>query len=399
MGVTRSGPVVSFVIATFNRREVLMRTLEEVGRCGLNSREFEVLVVDNGSTDGTAGEVAGRFPAVKLMRLSKNEGPCAKNVGVSAARGEFVVFLDDDSFPRAGTVRRMVSHFRADPLLGAAVFTITLPDGSRECSAYPDVCIGCGTGFRREALVAAGGLPGDYFMAAEEYDLSLRLLGIGWRVRPFGDLHATHLKTPSSRFPARIARLDARNNVMLAMRYFPEPWRMRYVAAWLERYRLMARANGASAAFWVGAVQGLVRGVGRGHEPVSEEAFERFARPRETVRRLVRVTESRKLRRILFIDAGKNFIAYHEAAKACGLEIAGIADVRLGGRGFSYRGIPVLSDAEAQDLNFDAGIVSNLSPVHAALRAAEWRARHDRRFPVLDLFEEVEGRQPAAFAA
>ena len=46
----------------------------------------------------------------------------------------------------------MVEHFEAMPSLGAAVFTVTLPDGSRECSAYPDVFIGCGVGFRRAAL-------------------------------------------------------------------------------------------------------------------------------------------------------------------------------------------------------------------------------------------------------
>ena len=93
-------------------------------------------------------------------------------MALSKTRGKYVVFLDDDSFPLPGSVPRMVRHFQADPMLGAAVFTVTLPDGSRECSAYPDVFIGCGTGFRRRALEQAGGLPEDFFMQAEEYDLS-----------------------------------------------------------------------------------------------------------------------------------------------------------------------------------------------------------------------------------
>src|SRR5438445_6570712 len=111
-------------------------------------------------------------------------------------------------------------------------------------------------------------------MAAEEYDLSLRLLDGGWRVRTFADMGVTHLKTPGSRFPARIARLDARNNVLLAMRYFPELWRMKYVSAWLERYRLMAAGNRTRRAFWLGAVQGVVRGIGQEHRPVGAAAFE-----------------------------------------------------------------------------------------------------------------------------
>ena len=390
MGTAPRAPLVSFLIATFNRRDVLLRTLGEVNRCGLKPHEFEILVVDNASADGTADAVAGAFPAVKLLRLRKNQGPCAKNVGLSNASGQYIVFLDDDSFPTPGTIARMITRFRSDLRLGAAVFTITLPDGSRECSAYPDVYIGCGTGFPREALEAAGGLPDDFFMAAEEYDLSLRLLDAGWQVRTFDDLHATHLKTPGSRFPSRIARLDARNNVLLAMRYFPEPRRMRYVAAWLERYRLMAKANGTSRAFWAGAIQGITRGVVAEHRPIRDEAFEQFAKLEETKSRLHATARSLNLRRVLFVDLGKNFIAYQEAAKACGLEIAGIADTRLGGRGLEYRGIQVLSDPQAFGARFDAAIVSNLSPVHAAQRLAQWREFSQGRFPVIDLFASAE---------
>ena len=377
-------PRVSLVIATHNRREVLLHTLEHIGKCGLAIGEFETLVVDNASTDGTAEAVRGQFPSVKVMRQRVNRGPCAKNAGIRAAGGEFVVFLDDDSYPTAGSVRRMLEHFWTDPHLGAAVFTVTLPDGSRECSAYPNVCIGCGTGFRRSALLEVGGLPEDFFMAAEEYDLSLRLLDAGWRVRAFDDLHVMHLKTPASRFPSRIARLDARNNVMLAMRYFPDPWRVRYAKAWLARYRLMAIANGQRRAFWLGAAEGVVRGIAGEHHPLRAEAFEQFSRIEQTTRRLREAQAEHGFRRLLFIDLGKNFLAYQTAATACGLEVPGIADARLGGQGLRYSGIPILSDEQAARVRFDAAIVSNLSPVHAAQRCKSWKGRTGAA--VIDLF-------------
>jgi len=398
MGLPGHAPLVSFLIATFNRRDVLLRTLGELNHCALQPDEFEILLVDNASTDGTAEAVLREFPGVNLFPLARNRGPCAKNVGLRDARGEFVVFLDDDSFPSADTIPRMVEHFDSDPRLGAAVFTITLPDGSRECSAYPDVCIGCGTGFRRDALIAAGGLPDDFFMAAEEYDLSLRLLNAGWRVRTFDDLHATHLKTPGSRFPARITRLDARNNVLLAMKHFPDPWRMRYSVAWLERYRLMARANGTSTALWAGALQGLARGMTQEHRPINPDAFEQFSKIEETRMRLANAARALNLRRVLFLDVGKNFIAYHEAARALGLEIAGVADARLGGRGFRYRGVSVLADDQAWAASFDAAIVSNLSPVHAKMRLAQWQRRSAGGIPVIDLFGIGEDRQLALAA-
>src|SRR5207249_2058462 len=111
----------------------------------------ETAIVDNASTDGTAEAVAAKFPNVKLIRLDRNRGACAKNAGLAQSVGKYVVFLDDDSYPLAGSIRCMVEHFLANRDLGAAVFNVILPDGSRECSAYPNVFIGCGTGFRREA--------------------------------------------------------------------------------------------------------------------------------------------------------------------------------------------------------------------------------------------------------
>ncbi len=195
------------------------------GGAGCRQGRYEIIVVDNASGDGTAAAVAAAFPAVRVLRQDANRGPCAKNAGIAVARGEVVMFLDDDSFPAdADCVPRMLAHFAADARLGAAVCTVTLPDASRECSAYPSVFIGCGTGFRVAALRQAGGLPDDFFMAAEEYDLSLRLLDAGWSIRRFDDLRVTHRKTPAARMPERVAELDVRNNLLLIARYFPGEW-------------------------------------------------------------------------------------------------------------------------------------------------------------------------------
>jgi hypothetical protein len=234
-------------------------------------------------------------------------------------------------------------------------------------------------------LQQVGGLPDDFFMAAEEYDLSLRLLDAGWRVEPFDDLHVTHLKSPASRFPSRIARLDARNNTMLAMRYFPENWRVAYAMEWLERYRLFSIAHRMPLAFWTGAIEGVARGLALEARPVSATAFEQFARIEQTTSRLSQAARRLGLRRVLFCDLGKNILAYRLAAERCGLEVLGIADARLGGLNLRFRGLRLLSDDEAARLPFDAVVISNLSPVHARARVHFWRQAQSR--PVLDLFE------------
>jgi len=100
----KAKPLVSFVVSTFNRRDVLLKTLAEVARCGLKSEEFETLVVDNASTDGTSAALRQSHPMIHLLHQEYNGGPVSKNLAIRSARGRYVVFLDDDSYPAPGSV-------------------------------------------------------------------------------------------------------------------------------------------------------------------------------------------------------------------------------------------------------------------------------------------------------
>ncbi len=390
-------PAVSFVISTFNRREILLRTLGELEHCGLDSARFEILVVDNASHDDTAAAIAERFPHVRVFKLTANRGSCAKNIAIGHARGQFIVFLDDDSYPMPGSMARMFEHFSMDPELGAAVFTVTLPDGSRECSAYPDVFIGCGTAFRREALDEVGLLPEDFFMQAEEYDLSLRLLQAGWEIRTFGDLHVAHLKTPNARRSWRTMRLDVRNNFVVATRYFPREWMPRFTFDWMKRYRDIAAAKQQRSAFWIGLAQGAVANLRPGsRRPITPDVFERFTRINQIEQSLREAVNVHAIRSVLFIDYGKNILPYWLAAQNLDLTIVAIADGRMPS-GTRYRGIPIVNDSVARRLDFDAAIVSNSSPVHAQNRAQLWRTLDPR--PVLELIDYTPATKRTGLAA
>jgi len=361
-------PRISVILATHNRRDVTLATITRVLSCSTPRLPLEVIAVDNASTDGTADAIQQRFGEVVLVRLKSNRGACAKVVGVPRARGTFVVFLDDDSYPRPGSLERMVEHFQADPLLGAAGFRVHLPDGSQESCALPDVFVGCGVGFRAEALRGVGGPDADLFMAAEEYHLAFRLVNAGWTIRVFDDLHVDHLKTPRARRSGRLNYYDTRNNLLLAARYLPAPWHAVYANDWRQRYGWLAAAGGHRAAFLRGWLAGAM--LGRWDRL-------RAARPRlspaamETLFRLDFVADRMReiraggVRRIVLADLGKNVFAYYHGALDAGVIVQAIGDDHFAAAGRCYRGVPILPLEDALALAPDAVVVANMSPVHA----------------------------------
>ena len=297
----RNQPIVSIVVATHNRRDVLAATLARLGGGGLEREEYEVIVVDNASTDGTA-QAAARH-ANRVVRLSSNEGSCAKAYGVEQASGRYVLFLDDDSYPQAGSVASMVGHLEHDSGLGAAGFVVHLPDGREEGSALTEVFLGCGVGFRAEALRSAGGLDRSFFMQAEEYDLAFRLVGAGWGVHLFDDLHVDHLKSPDARQTERTTFYDICNNLRVVSRYLSDPYYTVYRKDWEQRYGWLARQHDHGRAFRHGLRAGRWRGRverwGYRRRRLSQDALEHFFRW-EFVRRKMAALAQNDFRRRLF---------------------------------------------------------------------------------------------------
>ena len=104
---------VSVVIVTHNRAELLRRGLEALGDA------HQVLVVDNGSTDGTAG-LDEQFPAVRFIRLPKNFGLTkAMNIGARSADGTYILFLHDDVRVSGEAVTRLADFLEARQDVGA----------------------------------------------------------------------------------------------------------------------------------------------------------------------------------------------------------------------------------------------------------------------------------------
>lgn len=363
-------PELSIIIASHNRVGVIRDTLERIAACGLDAHAYETIIVDNASTDGTAAALNGRDD-VTVIRLEQNLGSCAKAIAVDAARGPLLLFLDDDSYPRPGCLARMLERFDADPELGAAAFTVHLPDGSQECSALPHVFVGCGVGLRTSAVRQVGGLDATFFMQAEEYDLSFRLLRGGWHVEVLADLQVEHLKTPRARRSERTTYYDARNNLRVVARYLPDEYAEIYTADWLQRYGWMAENAGHLPAFRRGVAAGRLQAVIERRTGLDTQLtpplLERIFRWRWIERRM-RDLAAIGVRRIVLADLGKNIYAYLRGARAAGLEIACVLDDAFASPERFYRELPIVTTAAALQNGADAFVVSNTSYVHADRR-------------------------------
>lgn len=266
---------VSIVMVTRNRCDVLARTVE---RCRCAAPEAEIIVVDNGSTDGTAAwleEVQGAW-GVRALPMGRNLGASARNVGARQARGEFVLMLDDDSWPMPGAVEALVGAMEADRCVGAAGARVTLDAGGarHETGGLAGVFIGCGVMLRREAFLALGGYDARYEYYVEEYDLAARMWQSGRRVCWVYDAVVVHERAGAARNYDRMLRLLTRNNVWFWQRYAPEGLREAMVAETLERYRRIAVREAALAGYEAGVAESAVRPPGWPRTPLTMEQFE-----------------------------------------------------------------------------------------------------------------------------
>ena len=103
--------------------------------------QWEIWVVDNGSTDGTLDAVRQEFPEVNLIARPRNEGVWARSHAFGSARGKYVILLDDDSYPIGDAARRSMDYLDTNPRCAAVVGKVILPDGSFEACALPAVML------------------------------------------------------------------------------------------------------------------------------------------------------------------------------------------------------------------------------------------------------------------
>lgn len=235
-------PSVTAVVLAYNRRDTLETVLDHLAELPVD----EIVVADNGSSDGTA-ELAREHPArAKVIEMGTNAGIVARNRAVREARGEYLLMLDDDSYPLSGAIETMLATFARWPRTGVVgglvndldsrglpvpneqpgSFDWWLRSGRRE-PAPPD---GFAATFfpegacmvRREAFLEAGGWFEPLFWIDLELDLAARLLQRDWDVRYLPQARFEHLLRPGgeTNFALR-QRLRVRNRLWYFWLRFP----------------------------------------------------------------------------------------------------------------------------------------------------------------------------------
>jgi len=245
-------PLVSAIVLSLNRRSELRDALSSL--LSQDYSPLEILVLDNGSTDGSPDMVSSEFPSVRLTVLRENVGAClGRNLALKQAEGDYVFQMDNDAtlFPSTA-LSLMVARFDAEPDLGIIFTRIEDPSTGRPYrpgygTSYVDDEFytwrfhGCAAMIRRRAIDAAGYyLPDEFFRAAEENDLAVRTLDAGFNILYLPSVTAHHKLSPKSRDASSITFLTVRNNLRVAWKFYPIP-RAFLLTVWRPLHFLLTR--------------------------------------------------------------------------------------------------------------------------------------------------------------
>ncbi len=230
---TESNMKLSVIIISWNVRQELLDCLHSIQE-NPPSHSYEIIVVDNASTDGTTDAVKGVFPDVELVINKDNRGfAAANNVGIQKSRGQYILFLNPDTIVHPQSLDTLVKFMDENEDVGACGAKLLNLDGSlqdsvrcipsfrsalhrhtafkyigifkgnykkwamkeHDCSKQMDVdqVMGAALMTRKSVIEQVGPMDEEFFMYYEEVDLCYRIKKAGWRIVYVPESEVTHL--------------------------------------------------------------------------------------------------------------------------------------------------------------------------------------------------------------
>ena len=213
---------------TYNRREEAVRS---VGRLLALPERPRVVVVDNGSSDGTADAVRAAHPAAEVIASPVNLGAVGRNVGVRRLDTPYVAFCDDDTWWDPGSLRRAADVLDRNPDVAVLTARILIEPGGREDPIVPELrdspvpgrrpdlpgpalgsFLAGASVLRRDAFLACGGFHSRLWLGGEEELLAVDLATAGWELCYLSSL-TVHHEASRLRDPTRRRRDGLRNTL------------------------------------------------------------------------------------------------------------------------------------------------------------------------------------------
>jgi GT2 family glycosyltransferase len=264
--------LVTVSVLSYRRREALDRVLRSV--LAQDYPNLELIVVDNGSGKETTDYLRRRYPGVRLIERAENAGTGARNEGIRAARGDFIVTLDNDVyFDDPQGVRRILEAFRRRPEAGCIVFRVYHPATGRislrdwchprpwqefEDREFETHYITEGAAaFRREVFQAVEPYWPLLFIGHEGSDLAMRLMDAGYRIWYAPEVKVWHMTSLETRQDWRPFYYYARNLFPVVYRNQPWPEGALYLLSRWGVFGLYALRARAFRRFVRGTLDGL----------------------------------------------------------------------------------------------------------------------------------------------
>lgn len=231
---------LSIIIVNYNTKNLLKQTINSIKNIEIHYA-YEIIVVDNSSSDGSPDMVRKCFPEVNLIQNDKNYGFAkANNKGIASAKGRYILLLNSDTFVTEGCIEKCIGYMDAHSDIGVLGCKVVLPDGSLDHACkrgfptpwaslsyglkldklFPkskkfgqydliyldeneinevDSVMGAFMIVRREAIDQAGLLDEDFFMYGEDIDWCYRIKNAGWKIVYYPKAEIKHYKGSSSR--------------------------------------------------------------------------------------------------------------------------------------------------------------------------------------------------------
>ncbi|SHH44130.1 hypothetical protein SAMN02745135_00815 [Caloranaerobacter azorensis DSM 13643] len=231
---------LSIIIVNYNTRELTRQTLQSIYKYNHNL-DFEVIVVDNNSSDDSINMIKDEFPQVILIQNKENLGfSKANNIGINKSKGKYILLLNSDTIIQRDTLEIMVDFMETNKEVGAAGCKVVLPDGNldKACKrSFPtprnafynalkldklfphnkkfgeynltylnedemhevDSLVGAFMMVRREVIEEVGLLDENFFMYGEDIDWCYRIKKSGWKIVYYPKTKIIHYKGGSSK--------------------------------------------------------------------------------------------------------------------------------------------------------------------------------------------------------